>query len=251
MSALQKLKKLSFLALNPQIVTCNTEYLFIFSHMRSRSSLLSHILGSNPGICGYTELHRHYFTRKDLLDMRIQLYKEFGSDIKNKYLLDKILHNFHGISPTIFKVAKPKVIFLLRKPKSTLESLMTMGYQHNREKYKDPNKALDYYRERLSYLEKYAQQLEGKYYFVESDDLVENPDQVLANLSKWLNLEQPLTKNYSIFDKTSKIGHGDASGKLKSKTILNTRIEKKIEIPYEVLNKGYCYYNECKQTLLK
>ena len=252
MSNLKRLKKLSFIVSNPQIITCRTQYLFILSHMRSRSSLLSHILGSNPSICGYSELHKHYFTRKDFLEMRIQLYKEFGWNIKNKYLLDKILHNFHGISPKIFKMAKPKVIFLLRDSKSTLESLIAMGYQHNKEKYKDANKALEYYRDRLSYLEKYAQQLEGDYYFIESDDLVENTDQVLANLSTWLNLEQPLVKNYSIFKKTSKVGHGDFSNNLKSGTILKaTRTDKESEIPDEVLEKGKYYYNKCKQVLLK
>ena len=44
-----------------------TNYLFLLSHMRSYSSLMSHLLGSSPQIDGYGEMHLRYRTRLSLL----------------------------------------------------------------------------------------------------------------------------------------------------------------------------------------
>jgi hypothetical protein len=41
-------------------------HLFLLGHMRSYSSVLSHILGSHPQIDGYCETHIKYRTRLDL-----------------------------------------------------------------------------------------------------------------------------------------------------------------------------------------
>ena len=155
-----KVKRLYILFFNPHLITERTKYLFIFSHMRSRSSLLSHVLGSNSEICGYRELHRSYLNQIDLLETRIDLYHDQKKELHNKYLLDKILHNDHIVSSKIFEIAQPKIIFLLREPKSTFESMINMGYITGIDWYKDPQKVLKYYASRLLELEKYAKQIE-------------------------------------------------------------------------------------------
>jgi hypothetical protein len=62
---------------NPSNYISNNRYIFILSHMRSRSSLLSHILGSNREINGHSELHQNYTGRKSLLEMKLNIYQNW------------------------------------------------------------------------------------------------------------------------------------------------------------------------------
>src|SRR5690606_28951843 len=112
MSITSKAKKLALLIKNPDILFCKKRYLFIFSHMRSRSSVLSHILGSNPEVCGYKELHQPYKGLRSLLQMQLKLAVDLHPNFRNKYLLDKILNNY-TISDAILNKKQPKIIFLL------------------------------------------------------------------------------------------------------------------------------------------
>jgi hypothetical protein len=252
MSILSKSQKLSLIFLKPQNFICRTKYLFIFSHMRSRSSLLSHILGSNPDICGYSELHNSYSGYANLIKMRMDLTHDLKCTLNDKYLLDKLLHNNHSVSQKVFAITKPKVIFLLREPEDTIKSIINMSFVTGRDIcYRDPKKALDYYCSRLESLEKYAKTLENNYLFIESDELVSNTDYVLEHLSKWLNLSKTLDKKYSNFQKTGNIGSGDPSNNIKSGIVTKTKGYSDIEIPLEILKAGKLSYNKCKNSLLK
>lgn len=246
------MKTISFVVRNPDIVTSRSKYLFIFSHMRSRSSVLSHILGSNPGICGYRELHRSYINRLDLVKMRIQLYQELKTNIDQKYLLDKILHNNCIVSPKVFKIAKPKVLFLLREPQGTIQSITKyMGYFRERTKYQNPQEGLNYYRARLACIEKYAREINCDSFFLDSDDTIENTDTVLENLSNWLQLDVPLDKNYQTFQKTGIAGHGDASPAIQTGTVQKNSQSSDIEIPQDILEQGKLSYQSCKNAILE
>ena len=61
---------------SPLNIFFKPKYLFIFSHMRSRSSVLSHILGSNSQICGYSELQIPYIDKASIEKMRSLLSAE-------------------------------------------------------------------------------------------------------------------------------------------------------------------------------
>src|SRR6056297_3250288 len=98
-SGIDKLKKLSLLLLkNPHILFNNKEYIFILSHIRSRSTLLSHILGSNPSISGYSESHNSYSNWKDFARMRIRIYHANTNKSNPKFFLDKLLWNHNYVS---------------------------------------------------------------------------------------------------------------------------------------------------------
>jgi len=251
MSILTKIKKLSPIDLYLQSMIGGTKYLFIFSHMRSRSSVLSHILGSNPGIRGYSELQLSYSGYMSLIKMRFLLFKDLKCRLRDKYLLDKILANHLLFSDKVFEIAKPKVIFLLREPQSTIRSIIHMGYIINEEWYKNPLNAIDYYCARLSGLEEYSRKIAGNYFFIESDDLVDNTKYILDGLTKWLSLKEPLDKKYSIFRNTGKPGYGDPSGRIKSGILEKTEGYPDIKIPPEVLKRGEDSYKKCRDALLK
>ncbi|MCW8195027.1 sulfotransferase [Proteobacteria bacterium 005FR1] len=250
MSVLSKARKLSLIASNPHILTCNTGYLFLLSHMRSRSSVLSHVLGSNAEICGYSELHRAYRNRMDLLKMRAELFDEIRCPLDNKYLLDKLLHNSCSISDEIFERVQPKVIFLLREPQATLRSIINMGHRTGVAWYKDPDQAGNYYCARLAAIEDYASRIRGQYYFVDADDLVSDTDGVLKGLSGWLGLEEPLARHYSQFANTGRRNYGDSSEHIKSGVIKKTEGHPEVALPTEVLDRARRSYADCKQYLL-
>jgi hypothetical protein len=250
MSILTKAKKLSAVAFNPGIMTCDSKYLFILSHMRSRSSVLSHILGSNDGVCGYSELHSSYIRYIDILKMRVKLYSDLRCNLRGKYLLDKILHNSIVISKEMFETTTPKIIFLLRDAESTINSIINMGYLANIDWYKNPEKVAEYYCSRLSCLKKYAETVGEGYYFLESDDLVNNTDYVLSTLTKWLSLDKPLCKSYSVFNNTGKPGHGDLSANIKSGKVIKTKGYSNIEVSQKILKQAKFSYNQLRASLM-
>jgi hypothetical protein len=186
-----------------------------------------------------------------LIKMRNKLSNDLKCKLNDKYLLDQILIDRLFVSDKVFAIAKPKAIFLLREPESTIKSIMNMGYLSGKKWYKNPVKAMDYYRSRLLRLEEYSKKLAGNYFFIESDTLVDNTENVLHGLTRWLNLHEPLDKRYSIFRNTGKPGHGDPSDNIKSGILKKTNGYPDIKIPPEVLQRGDSSYKKCKDSLLK
>ena len=126
-----------------------------------------------------------------------------------------------------------------------------MGYITGNEWYKDPKKAMNYYCHRLSFLEEYAKKIGEGYFFIESNDLVDKTDYVLDSLSKWLNLIEPLDKNYTNFRNTAKPSTGDPSHNIKSGIIRKTKGHPDINVPRDILQKGESAYIKCKDILLR
>lgn len=222
--------------------------------MRSRSSLLSHLLGSHPEIYGYSELHSHYATVNDLLSMQNKLTQSLNCHSAEHYFLDKILHNY-AISDTVLNHAKTKVIFLLRKPESTIKSIIKLGditgvkIWHNK-----PLKALNYYRDRLLQLQTLATRLQqsssAEYFFIESDKLIEQPGSFLAQLQSWLKLGSPIRENYSIFEHTGKAVAGDPSKNIKTGKIIRTQSHPNVVIEQDILEQAQQAYKQCMKTFL-
>jgi len=233
---------------NPLNAFCKTRYLFIISHMRSRSSLLSHILGSNPEILGYSELHRSYWGRLSLLKMRAILHAESGASLKDKYLLDKILHN-HVISKKALKIANPRFIYLLRRPHNTIKSIVNMGKRTELKKYRDPSAATDYYCKRLKFIEEQYRRIRADHFLIESHDIVERTGNVLSSLQGWLDLDAPLSRSYRIFRNTGNPGFGDRSSNILSGKIRKTRGHPDIHIPSDCTRRAERAYRRCRKTL--
>ena len=251
MSISNKLKKLTPVLSKPSIITGRSGYLFILSHMRSRSTVLSHVLGSHNEISGYSELRRPYLNRLDFFKMRLALYKDLKCDFDGKYLLDKILHDKHVINEKIFRSVKPKVIILLREPDSTIKSIMKMGKTSGVNWQSSPEGATEYYCSRLASLAYYGEVLKSDYYFLESENLVNRTESVLSELTSWLGLSENLEETYQLFSNSGKPLFGDPSDVIKSKKIVKTESDTDIEIPAESLEAVKIAYEKCKASLLK
>ncbi|MCQ8847219.1 sulfotransferase family protein [Alteromonas stellipolaris] len=243
------LDRLSYLAGNSGLLISRPQRIYMLSHMRSRSSLLSHILGSNPEISGYSELSIKYRDRFSCLDQKIKLHQDglvVDSSVK---LFDKILHNsfdFKSTSP--LNSNGVDVLIMLRPPESTIKSIVTMGEKNGNTKYADVNWASKYYVSRVEKLCTIANELE-RFFFVKSDDIVENSEVTLSKLSNFLRLQNPLTVEYGSFNLTGKKKSGDTSENIKAGKIVKTKANDNIIISNAKLSELEEFYNNSIENL--
>ena len=211
--------KYSNFLFNAPASTADKEHIFIFSHKRARTTLLSHLLGSHDDICGYRELHCSYLNKLDLLKSRAALFQDKQSFINAKYLLDKVLHNEWEFEESLFENKPIKYIFVLRKPERSMLSMVRRHLTNN--DISTISIQYDYYLSRLIQLGKYWQSLKGQKLYIDSDQLIQNSGQSLPQLSDFLGLSYLLNEHYNIFSDTGKAGMGDMSENISSGKIIS------------------------------
>lgn len=102
------------------------------------------------------------------------------------------------------------------------------------------NGASEYYLEQLLQLKEYSKELNGDYFFLDTDQLSDNTDYMLNSLSNWLNLKEPLRKKYQIHKKTGLEGAGDSSDKINNGVILPKCVNSDPKlILYEIIMNSY------------
>lgn len=215
--------------------------------MRSRSSVLSHILGSNSEISGYYEQHQRHTDPFYEIKIKANLLQDNSLSYQHRYLYDKVLHE--RFDPQTLEAYK--VVVLIRKPPSALKSIMSMGGITNSLWQEDPYRAFAYYCHRLQGIINIIEKNKIDIFFVEADDLVEKTDDVLNGLSVFLELDSPLTSNYKSFGKTGEAIYGDPSDNIKSGTIVKTKNHTKVMIPDELLAIAQHYYDRCQKLCAK
>jgi hypothetical protein len=229
------------------------ENLLIFSHMRSGSSLLSHLLFSHPDVCGYGENHSIYSEPADLdaLTGKVMwVRRRLPGTLRERYVMDKILHNIHLDLPTLAPLlrGRVRVIFLVREPRASISSMIkTFGYEEWW--------ARDYYVERLAFLARTAEALsgwDGKFrpVFVNYDQILHQTDAVFALIEDQLDFAQPLQQHYDVIPETGKATIGDTSANIRSGTIVRDRPAPK-ELAPETVALGEEAYRQCLETLTR
>ncbi len=196
-------------------------YIFIVSHMRARTTLLSHILASNTEICGHEEQHISYVRNIDLFKLKAQLRKE-ENYLEAKYLCDKLLHNRLSINERLFSKSD-KFVVVVREPIGTFNSMAKMhielwgnkNYMHLQ----------DYYFKRLEYLKTFINKNRGVTFCIDSDKLEKDAANTLKELSGFLHLNSPLSSEYRTFDTTGEPGKGDPGVNIKSGKIVKVNRE--------------------------
>ncbi len=226
-------------------------HIFVLSHMRGYTTLLSHILGSHPEISGYTETGRSYRTTRDLLGLRFATCLH-GNYKKNcTYVLDKILHNKMSISEAILQREDVVLIFMVREPLSTLRSVISMP-QKKRQPHTE-EEALHHYAERLKALIGIAGCLRrsGRSSLVIcAEDLIYQTETVLRQLATFLQLRTPLDEHYSMFSLTGVRRYGDPSSYILEGKIERRRPEHaEIKISDAVLDEATTIYQRCLTEL--
>ncbi len=235
MSLEAKLSKTKLLLQNARFIACESKLLLVLSHMRSRSTLLAHILGSHPQMCGYRELHRQYRGSVDTWKVKLELLHEFKEKENIVWFVDKVLHNAFELSPTVLNSPKTKIIFMIREPGETIRSIVKMRRSQSNDINELTTQAKNYYLERLAGLESLARKLKTDPFYIDSGDLIDKPEALLKDLKSWLGLKQDIDTHYSQFERTGKRYFGDPSENIMSGSIVKTQPDPKFELDPQIL----------------
>jgi len=185
--------------------------IILLSHMRANTSLFGHVLGSNPEIEGYYELHMGYFSWKSLIRQKLKYFSEHRPKKNSKYIFDKVLHNEHYVDTGVFS-DNDIFIIMIREPIATIQSIQKLFAKVDpKHEYNDEKHARSYYVTRLEKLVNMANTLNGRYLFINADNLTQSPDSILSGLTEQLALTKPLSKRYKKLKNTGLKGAGDSS----------------------------------------
>ena len=229
----------------PSLVLRPHRYVFIMSHMRSRSTLLCHILGSHPEITGHLENHQSYRGRHDLLRLKAKLRWTTGEVNSSGYALDKVLHNRRVIAANVAKRADVTLLFLLRKPAQAIPSILRNQLRTRPDFTLE--QAVSYYVQRLACLQRYTP-YPARRIFIESDQLIEETVEVLQFIAEQLQLSARLSENYQRFRYTGRDGWGDASAAIHAGVVQRQSPEADlpaVDLPPALLSQAETAYQQC------
>lgn len=229
-------------------------YLFVLCPMRSGSSLLGHILTSNPAVGGYGEQHVSYTKEAALWKMVCRMTRaDTGLDIRRvQYLMDKLAKNY-PVSEEVLRREDTRYIFLLRDPSAQFNSAVRLGEVDSwHKRWADPAVWMDYFRERMKTLAQTAVVVNDRRrcLFLMYEDLLENTETVLRALQTFLETSEPFSENYTTRKQTGDLHYGDPSANLKS-----GKIQKKPDVPFahtlppDLAEEACRIQEECLQTL--
>lgn len=234
-----KIRKAALLLRSPLLSFGRYQNLFLISHMRARTSLLSHILGSHEEIAGYYEQHIARWKRASDLRLRASLLEERLVTPRTRYLFDKVLHDHLDPAPAASAVR----VILLRQPETTVQSIIRMGLKRGT-KWQDEQEAVTYYCNRLQQILQKAQRCSQPQALIISEDIVDRPDAVLQELSSFLKLGTWLNAQYDSFEKTGQAVSGDPSGAIQAGRILRRKHDQGISLTPGLLDQAQERYHQ-------
>ncbi len=194
---------------HPSILLRNYRPVLLLSHMRANTSLLGHILGSNPEVEGYYEMHIGYHSRKSLLRQRLLHFAEHRPKKGARYLFDKVLHD-HAVDLELFR--KGKVMFALRSPERTIPSIISLYRKVDpQHEFATEAGAVDYYVSRLACINQLAHNSPVDFLYLDAEALRFATITTLDTLTAFLHLKQPLSERYRTMPLTGRKRTGDSS----------------------------------------
>lgn len=252
---LKHLDILKILARCPAVLRNPERYFLLISHMRANTSLFGHIMGSHPSVSGYYEQHIGYYSRRSLFRSRLLFHSRNPDARVTPVYFDKVLHNYHEISPGV--LARPDVqgIFALRAPESAIPSIMALYERVDPgHEWASAQGAAKYYQERLIQMKALWLKVppNNARLYLDAEVLVKNTEDALTALSQNLALVPRLKSEYDTFALTGKRGYGDSSDIINKGRVVpfgNTYSE--TQVPTSILGEARDTYLQVRSTLAK
>jgi hypothetical protein len=201
--------------------------------MRSNSSLLSHLIGSNPQVSGYYEMHLGYESWKSLYRQKVRYIQQNPNKPLKPIFFDKVLHDGHVISEPILNHGAVKLLFSIREPFESVVSTVKLYKKGNpTHAYATYEGAIDYYIERVNSIASMYLKVKDKKRTLcfRASAVRDNPEDTLSKVSSFMELKQPLSDSYSIMDKTGAKQAGDSS-----ENMLSGKVQKNIPLDEDVI----------------
>lgn len=198
--------------------------LFVLAHMRCGSTALSNVFCSRSDVSGYGETHIAYDSGNGPGRLAVNLLRRRRWKTNSGYIFDKILHSrLDCAAPDEF--FRARAVFLLREPRATVASICKLYADIDRGDYRTPERALEYYIERVTALcalwDRFPHNLRIG---LTHEELLEDPDGSLDLISSSLGIKPALQNRYVSFPESRNDGGGDpfVSGR-------NERIEPRLD----------------------
>lgn len=244
-------KILSIILRKPKILR-PYKHILLLSHMRANTSLFGHILGDNPEIEGYYELHIGYYSWKSFIRQKLIYFASHNLKPRGKYIFDKVLHSEHYVEPELLKGANTIAVVSLREPLQTIKSIIALYQKVDpSHEFCTTDGATNYYINRVKDLVKIAQSIEGQFIYIDAQCIREKTQESLEFLTSELQLESPLSNDYKTKNLTGKGNTGDHSENLKLGQIKSGKTDySAIEIPESDVSSINEVYNESRRLLV-
>ena len=211
-------------------------FVFIMGHMRTGSSLLSHLLLSNAEIMGLGESNAIYSQKNDLWRLVMKAQWQQRQFSRTARYLDQINHNKKTPQAPLLQKNNVQLICLIREPAHATASIMKLTQD-----YYTPwthEQAEAYLCQRYEGILQLAQSLpKERVIWVEYEKLTSQSEETLARLSDFLTLQTPLSPEYETHSFSGK--HGDPSDNLKSGQINRQAIKKELPPVGTACQKAY------------
>lgn len=232
-------------------------FLLVLSHMRSGSSLLTHLLTTNPEVIGYGETHTNYTDARDFKVLLEKVYwqaQEFRTlgDVRNlrmdhQYVMDKVLHNKKFLDHEFLKSEQVYAIFLLREPERSLASIADLKPHWSQQD------TLDYYTGRMNGLVDYASLINDpqRMLVVTYEQILDNTPQVLRTLQQFLQTQAPFTEKYRVLKTTGMKGVGDPKGNIKAGKIVRSQRQLTQTFPPDLIEQAKQIHSRCQTELIQ
>lgn len=246
---LSRLQKVAILIKSPRIAFSTSRAIFVVSHMRSRSSALSHVLGSHPQIVGHGELLRGYGSWVDTAISRIEL----NATRQHSYFHDKLLHNYAWLDDSLLTSSNNKILFLLREPIAAAQSFVRL-YRTEKPTCQRSDEEIhgdyaEYYQQRMPTLVAMAKKIGERARVLDSDRLLDQPGETLDSLTEFLQLSSPLKSEFNLFPDSESTGHGDTTGGLRSKKLQSVTHSNSTEVEQGLCQQLTQTYEATKESI--
>lgn len=220
-------------------------YLFIVSHTRSGSSLLSHIVCSHPHIYGTGELGIPYHSPAYLTVAIGKIRRYTGKpNPDTRYIFDKVLHNPLCLPAWLTSREDTRFIFLLRDPKEAIASNILHSLRFTPDLDEAMQRARDYYPKRLRTVREIYDRVDpGRRRLVSYEALLADAEPILAMLSRFLELDPQLSQEYQVTSRTGAKGMSDYTEEIyQGKIVAEKKRNYPFEIPHSIKNEAHSAY---------
>lgn len=201
--------------------------------MRSRSTLLNHILMTNPDIIGLGETNAIYDSWIKYHWMKGKCKAINGVfNSRKKIFVDQINHNSKTPNSSILLSSNLMILVLVRNPEDSIRSILRLTSTFYSSWTEE--QAAKYYLERLHFLLKVLNsKMNPKPIIIDSDTIINNSKTELLMLSKHLSLNHVLSEEYKIFDFTGISGDPTEKIHLGEITSIQNNFEKPLQLDLE------------------
>lgn len=220
---------------------------FIHGHMRSGSTVLLHILCSNPYLYGIGETHACYRSAVDVARLYRQIERTLGHRLPSTSIgiIDKLLHNRDfdaGHLP-----ATTRHLFIVREPAGAVRSMCHPRFSP----IANQTQAESYYVQRLLRLKALRQEVRTRgqpNLSLTHAELTQAPEPLLSRMTTWLALPQPLSAEYDMLPTTGQPVYGDTSTHIRSGRILDQVPGAPVALPRPVDDIAHRAYEEYRNA---